>query len=204
MRLGLLIVAASGLYLLSDVVEVVQGEFSTPQLFLTLVAEAAIPAFMYGLYLVLGAEIGRLGRLAAGVYAYAYVFFTGTVIYALVDGTRDYDALSRDLQPWMLLHGALMVFAGLGLGAALIRSAAVPRWTGSVLMVGVVLVAATQGWPDGAALVAAATRDLGFAGIGLALMKRRQVDRQRPSSSSAPRRPSGRPRVEPSHSRGTL
>jgi hypothetical protein len=37
-------------------------------------------------------------------------------------------------------------------------------------MAGVVLVAATQNAPDGAQLVAAAVRDLGFAGMGAALL----------------------------------
>jgi hypothetical protein len=37
-------------------------------------------------------------------------------------------------------------------------------------MAGVVLVAAAQGLPDGAQLVAAGVRDLGFAGMGAALI----------------------------------
>ena len=45
---------------------------------------------MIGLYLVQRPQIGRLGQFAAVAYAYSYVFFTGTVVYALVDGTSDY------------------------------------------------------------------------------------------------------------------
>jgi hypothetical protein len=37
-------------------------------------------------------------------------------------------------------------------------------------MVGVVLVAATQGAPEGVQLLAAGIRDLGFAGMGAALL----------------------------------
>ncbi|MCW3016755.1 MAG: conserved rane protein of unknown function [Solirubrobacterales bacterium] len=160
----------SALYLLSDLVEGIQGGFSTPQLWLTLVAEAAIPAFVLGLYASQRPHIGRLGRWSAAAYAYVYVFFTGTVIYALVDGTRDFDALSHDLAPWMTLHGAIMVVAGLGFGLAVVRAGVLPRWTGVVLMAGVVLDATTQGLPVEVQLLAAATRDLGFAGMGAAVL----------------------------------
>ena len=111
-----------------------------------------------------------MGKLSAFAYAYAYVFFTGTVVYALVDGTSDYAVLSRDLQPWMTIHGAVMVFAGLGFGLAVIRAGVLPRWTGVALMAGVVLVALSQSLPEGAQVLAAAIRDLGFAGMGAALL----------------------------------
>jgi hypothetical protein len=41
--IGLLAVTSSLLYFVSDVIEVVQGGFSTGQLWLTLVAEATVP-----------------------------------------------------------------------------------------------------------------------------------------------------------------
>ena len=74
----------SMLYLLSDVIEAIQGGFSVSQLWVTLVAEAAIPVFVVGLYIIQRPRIGRLGRVSALAYAYSYVFFTGTVVYALV------------------------------------------------------------------------------------------------------------------------
>ena len=134
---------------LSDLIEALQGGFSTGQLWLTLIAEAAIPVFVIGLYLVQRPRIGRLGKLSAFAYAYAYVFFTGTVVYALVDGTSDYTALSQDLQPWMTIHGAIMVLAGLGFGFAVIRARVLPAWTGVALMAGVVLVSLSQTMPEG-------------------------------------------------------
>jgi hypothetical protein len=162
--------AFSVLYLLSDVIEAVQGGFSGSQLGLTLIAEAAVPVFVIGLYLVQRPQIGRLGQLSAVAYAYAYVFFTGTVVYALVDGSGDYTALSHDLQPWMTIHGAVMLVAGLGFGVAVIRAKVLPRWTGVALMAGVVLVSLSQTLPEGPQVLAAAIRDLGFAGMGAALL----------------------------------
>ncbi len=161
----------SALYFLSDAIEAIQGGFSDPQLLLTLIAEAAIPAIVIGLYAVQRPRIGRLGLISAAAYAYAFIFFVGTVIYALVNGTSDYAALSDDLGAIMTVHGAIMVLAGLGFGAAVVRARVLPPWTGYALGVGVVLVALTQGAPEGVQLGAAGVRDLAFAGMGLALLR---------------------------------
>jgi hypothetical protein len=179
---GLTALAFSALYLVSDVIEALQGGFSGGQLGLTLIAEAAIPVFVIGLYLVQRPQIGRLGQLSAAAYAYSYVFFTGTVVYALIDGTSDYTALSHDLQPWMTIHGAVMVLAGLGFGVAVIRATVLPRWTGIALMAGVVLVSLAQTLPEGPQVLAAAIRDLGFAGMGAALLGAHAVSRRRPAA----------------------
>jgi hypothetical protein len=165
----------STLYLLSDVIEAIQGGFSASQLWLTLVAEAAIPVFVVGLYIVQRPQIGRLGRISALAYAYSYVFFTGTVIYALVDATPDYKALTNHLGASMTIHGVIMVLAGLAFGWAVIRAGVLPRWTAIALMAGVVLVAISQGMPEGVQVVAAAIRDLGFVGMGAALLRTGRV-----------------------------
>jgi hypothetical protein len=80
MWVGLAAVSFSVLYFVSDVMELVNGGFSLPQLVLTYLSEAAIPVFILGLYAVQRPHIGRLGLLGAVGYAYAYVFFTGTVL----------------------------------------------------------------------------------------------------------------------------
>jgi hypothetical protein len=170
---GLLAVAASVLYFVTDVIEAIQGGFSDVQLWLTLLAEAAIPVFVIGLALVHRPRLGRLGGLAALAYAYAFVVFAGTVVYALVNDTNDYDTLTDKLGLVMTVHGAVMVAAGLGLGYAVIRSRVFPAWTAIALMAGVILVALAQGGPVGVQLIAAGTRDLAFAGMGLALLRTR-------------------------------
>lgn len=169
--LGLAAAVFSALYFLSDVIEASQGGFSDGQLWLTLVAEAAIPPIVLGLWWVQRDRVGRLGAISAAAYAYAFVFFTFTVVYALVDGTPDYDALGDDLGLLMTLHGAVMLVAGVGFGIAVARGGALPAWTGYALAVGVVLVVAAQGAPEGMQLVAAAVRDLGIGAMGLALVR---------------------------------
>jgi hypothetical protein len=114
---------------------------------------------------------GYLGDLCALGYAYSYLYFTATVVYALANRTQNYETLADQMGPAMTLHGAVMVFAGGGLAWAMFRSRLVPAWAALSLALGVVLVAATQGSPEGMQLLAAGLRDLGFAGMGLSLMR---------------------------------
>jgi hypothetical protein len=172
--IGLAALVFSGLYFLSDAIEAAQGGFSVSQLWLTLLAEAAIPMFVVGLAKVHGRSFGLLGWASAWAYAYSYVFFTGTVVYALVRHTETYAELSRQLGPAMLVHGAVMVVAGIGFGATVLRARLLPPWTAVALMAGVVLVALTQTMPAAAGLAAAALRDSGFAGMGWALLRSRR------------------------------
>jgi hypothetical protein len=170
-RVALAALVFSAVYFVSDAVEALQGGFSVGQLSLTLIAEAAIPFFVLGLALVQRPQLGRLGWFGAAAYAYCYAFFTYTVVYALGNGTTGFDALSHDLRPWMVVHGAVMVVAGLCFGIGVIRAGVLPRWTGAALIAGVVLVSLTQSSPEGAQLVAAGARDLAFAGMGAALLR---------------------------------
>jgi hypothetical protein len=171
---GLAALVFSVVYFVSDAMEVAQGEFSVSQLWLTLVSEAAIPFFVVGLARLHHRAFGRLGWASAWLYAYSYLFFTGTVVYALARDTESYAELSRELGLPMLFHGAVMVLAGIGFGTAVLRARLLPAWTGAALMAGVVAVAMTQAMPPTAGLAAAALRDGAFAGMGLALLRLRR------------------------------
>jgi len=173
---------------LSDVIETVQGGFSHPQLFLTLVAEAAIPFLVVALYAAQRPRIGLLGLVSAVAYAYSYVFFTGTVVYSIAKRTSDYSELTGDLGASMVVHGVVMVVAGIGFGLAVIRAGVLPPWTGVALAVGVIAVAATQAAPEVVRLVAAAIRAVAFAGMGFSLMSRRSAARR--GGTSPPRQTS--------------
>jgi hypothetical protein len=173
----------SALYLVSDLIELAQGGFSTPQLALTYVAEAAIPLFVLGLYAVQRPRIGSLGLIGALTYAYTFVFFTSTVVYALVSHSKDWDALTHQLGAWITVHSALMIAAGLAFGAAVIKANVLPRWTGALLMLAMLLMVVATALPDAAQTAAAATRDIAFAGMGVSLLgvgqsRRRLVDKQ--------------------------
>jgi hypothetical protein len=149
--IGLAALAVSALYLASDVIEALQGGFSGGQLGLTRIAEAAIPVFVIGLCLVQRPQIGRLGRLSAVAYAYSHVFFTGTVVYALIDGTSDSAALSP--RPAAVnddprcRHGARWTWLRCRGDQGMILRA----WTGIALMAGVVVVSLSQKLAEGGA-----------------------------------------------------
>jgi hypothetical protein len=170
MLIGLAAVVFSALYFISDLIEWAQGGFSTAQLALTYAAESAIPLFVLGLYAMQRPWIGRLGLIGAVAYAYSFIFFTSTVVLALVDRTKDWDALNAQLGWWVTIHGVVMVIAGLAFGLAVIRARVFPGWSGAALMAGVVLVAVSSTLPALAQVAAAGVRDLAFAGMGTSLL----------------------------------
>jgi hypothetical protein len=168
---GLATVAFTAVYFVSDLIEVAQGGFSTFRLALTYAGEAAIPLFVIGLHAVQRPRIGRLGFAGAIAYAYSYVFFTSTVVYALIAGTPNYKALVKAFGAWMTVHGLILLLGGLAFGLAVARAGVLPRWTGICLMAGVVLVVAASGLPDVARTIAAAIPATAFTGMGVALLR---------------------------------
>jgi len=169
--LGWTAIAGSAIYLDSDVVELARGGFSNGQLWATLVGEAVVPAVVVGLAAAQWPRIGRLGVAGAVAYGYSFVYFTGTVVYALVDGTSDFDQLSGDLGPWMTVHGAVMLAGGLAFGYRTARAGVLPAWSGAAFAAGVAAVA--LGLPGVAGVAAAGLRDLGVAAMGAAVLRRR-------------------------------
>ena len=123
---GLSAIGFSAVYLASDILEVGQGHFSTFRLALTYAGEAAIPFFVLGLYAQQRPRIGRLGLFGAVAYAYSYVFFTSTVVYALVAHTPDYQAVTEAFGSWMVVHGVVMVIGGVAFGIAVLRARIFP------------------------------------------------------------------------------
>ena len=168
---GLSAVVIPLLYLASEVVETAQGSFTTFRLVLTYVGEAGLPFVVLGLWAALRPTTGRLGLAGAVVYAYSFVFFSATVIYALAAGAPDWPSVVDRFGPWLTVHGALMVIGGLTFGIAVVRTRSAPAWTGVCLAVGVVLVAALSGESNLLRTLAAAVPNLALAGMGVALLR---------------------------------
>ncbi|MCW2615557.1 MAG: conserved rane protein of unknown function [Frankiales bacterium] len=168
---GLVAIAFSVLYLASDILEVGQGQFSELRLALTYAAEAAVPLFVLGLYAGQRPHIGRLGLFGAAAYAYSYVFFTSTVVYALVAHTPDYHGVTTAFGSWMVVHGLIMLIGGVAFGIAVVRARVFPTWTGGCLVVGVVLVAAASGLPTLLRTIAELVPAAAFIGMGAALLR---------------------------------
>jgi hypothetical protein len=168
---GVAAIAFSVVYLASDIVEIGQGGFSTFRLALTYAGEAAIPLFVLGLYAVQRPHIDRRGLFGAAAYAYSYVFFTSTVVYALVTHTADYQGVTKAFGAWMIVHGLIMLIGGVAFGLAVVRARVLPRWTGLCLAVGVVLVASASGLPTVVRTIAEAVPAAAFVGMGTALVR---------------------------------
>ena len=106
------------------------------------------------------------------MYAYTFVYFTGTVVYALVERASDWPALERRVGMGITIHSALMIVAGIGFGVAVIRARVLPRWTGATLIAGMLLMAVTVSLPAAAQTASAGVRDLAFAAMGAVLLVR--------------------------------
>jgi len=168
---GVAAIGFSAVYLASDILEIGQGQFSTLRLALTYAGEAAIPLFVLGLYALQRPRIGRLGLFGAVAYAYSYVFFASTVVYAIVAPAPDYQAVTTAFGAWMVVHGLIMVIGGVAFGVAVARARVFPRWTGVCLAVGVVLVAVASGQSTVARTIAEAVAAAALAGMGWALLR---------------------------------
>ncbi len=158
-------------YLLSDLIEVAQGDFTLFRLSLTYVGEAGFPLFVVGLVMLVHDWVPWWTTLGGLAYAYSFVFFTSTVVWALVAGTPSWRALGEDFGWWMTVHGAVMVVGGVAFGVGLARTGAMPPWTGWALALGVVLVAGASGMGNLERTLAAAVPDAAFVGMGLALLR---------------------------------
>jgi hypothetical protein len=178
--IGSAAIVFSLLYFVSDVIELFQGGFSTAQLSATYAAEAAVPLVVLGLCALQRPRIGRVGLVAGLVYAYTFIFFTGTVVYALIDQTSDWNALTSKFGAWITVHSALMVVAGCAFGVAVVRASVLPRWTGMTLIFGMILMVVATALPDVAQTAAAGVRDLAFAGMGAAVLRHAQRKRAVP------------------------
>lgn len=158
-------------YFASELVEVAQGNFTTGRLVLAYLGEAGIVFAVLGLYAVQRPRIGRLGLSGALAYAYSFVFFATTVVYALAAGSKNWAAVTGVFGGWLTLHGAIMVAGGLAFGLAVIKAAVLPRWTAACLMAGVVLVAAAAGMSTAVRAGAAALPAAAFVGMGVMVLR---------------------------------
>lgn len=170
--------------------EVVQGDFTTTRLVLAYIGEALMPLVVLGLCAAQWPRVGRLGVAGAVAYAYAWVFFSATVLYALVAEARDYEQVTEAFGASMTLHGAVMVLGGAAFGAAVVHARLLPAWTGWALGVGAVAVAAASGGPTWGRALAAALPAAALAGMGLALLRATASD----ANGSTPADPRTPPR----------
>lgn len=165
---GAAAIVFSALYVLSDLMELAAGELFTAQLWVTYVAEAAIPFYLVGLNAVQQPQGGWMSLIGSVLYGVAFVGFSATVLYPLVIGDRDPDAVFEDFGAIYDAHSGLALLGGTLFGISVIRAEVFPRWTGVALLAGLLLTAVlvVAGAAEGVQTAGTATRSLAFAGMG--------------------------------------
>jgi hypothetical protein len=171
--IGLGAIFSSVLYVASDVIELVAGELSTGQLVVTYLAEALIPLFILGLHSVQHPDGGWPSLLGALLYGFAFVGFSATVLYPLVTGTRDADAVFDDFGAIYTVHAVLALIGGVLFAAGVRRARVFPSWTAYTLGAGLLLTAVfvLLGLSEEVQTLGTAVRSVAFAGMGIVCLR---------------------------------
>ncbi len=174
--IGLATLISPILHILSDLLELFGGGFSSSQLWINYVAFLFIPFYMVGLYAIQRPHVGWMSLTGAIAYGASFIFFAGTTLYALVSTTEDYSTLVEELGSIYTFHGGLMVAGGLLFGASVIQGRVLPRWTGITLILGVSLnlLLRLLALPDLTQIVGSTIRNIAFIGIGITILGTRK------------------------------
>lgn len=172
-------VTAPLLHSVTDLMEVVQGGFTSIQLWLNYAAFLLVPPMVIGLYAVQRPAISRLGLVGAVVYGWAFIYFAHTTLLALHLGVPDYESLWRMLGLTYTAHGAVMVAGGLAFAWASWRANVLPRGAVLLFAVGLLanLVLALVPVPDILQTLGTALRNVGLAWMGAGLVRRHAAAR---------------------------
>ena len=172
--IGLTTLVSSSLYLLSELVELVQGGLNPLQLYLTYIAFAAVPFYIIGLHALQSSKVGCVSLIGAVCYGGAFIFFSGTALYALVDQTSDYTTLVEKFGLLYAIHVVLLFIGGVLFGTAVCRAAVLPRWTGIMLIIGSVLAffLNSMRFPEIAQVLSSTIRNLAFIGMAVTVLRR--------------------------------
>jgi len=167
-------VIAAVLHVLSDLMEVFSGGFSAWQLWINYVSFLVLPFLVVGLHVAQHARGGWPSLTGALLYGSSFVYFAGATQYALVRKIPDYEALLAELGPIYWIHGALMVLGGFLFGWAVLRARVFPRWTGALLVIGVLLnlLVGFLPVPDIAQVLGSVLRNAALIGMGVALLRK--------------------------------
>lgn len=171
--IGLAAIFSPGLHIASDLLEWVDGAFSTPQLYASYVAFLVVPFLMVGLYAVQRPKIGGVGLLGALLYGASFVYFAYTALYAAVAQVPNYEMLWQQLGGWYSFHGGVMIVGGLLFGVASLRALVMPRWTASLFVggVGLNLLFGLIPVPDMLQTLGSLLRNAGIIGMGVTLLR---------------------------------
>ena len=166
--IGVAAMVAPALHSITDVMEWLQGGFSTGQLWLNYVAFLPMAWLLLGLYAVHDREPGWLGLLGTLLYGAAFTYFAHTTLVALDEQVPTYEALWFRLGSVYTLYGGLMVGGGLLFGWAAWRAQWLPRFSIVLFSTGLMLnlLLSLLPAPDILQTLGSALRNLGLMAMG--------------------------------------
>lgn len=172
---GSIAIIAPGLHLISDLIEVVQGHFSDPQLFVNYLAFVGIPFIAGGLYAVQLPKIKWPGLIGAFVYGASFVYFAHTTLVALETSVLNYEILWTKLGSTYTVYGALMIAGGLMFAFASLKTGILSAKGVYLFVVGLLLnlAFAIIRVPDIFQTIGSSLRNVGLMWIGYTLLKGR-------------------------------
>jgi hypothetical protein len=177
--IGIAAIVGPGLHLLTDVWEWVGGGFSPGQLWVNYIAFVVMPFLMVGLYAVQRPQAGWGVLWGALLYGAAFIYFTFTTLYALIEHIADYAALWHRLGSLYTLHGGLMIVGGVLFAVASLRAGVLPPGAVLAFLAGLLLnlLFSLLPVPELWQTIGSTTRNLGLMAMGAALLTGRDHGR---------------------------
>lgn len=170
--IGIASIVAPGLHLLSDILELFSGGFTSRQLLINYVAFLAMPFLIIGLCFVQRDVLRWYGLLGAVIYGVSFIYFAHSTMVALESSISSYAGLWNQLGGLYTFHGGLMVVGGLLFGFGSLHAGIISRSGVTVFVIGVCLNLLLSLSPMSAEyqIIGSSMRNLGLIIIGSSIL----------------------------------
>jgi hypothetical protein len=167
-------VTAFGLYIISDLLEILFGELFQSQLILTYISMMLIPFSMMGLGSMSSRNGGVPFLVGTVLIAISFVYFSGTATFAFVEKVYRYEELVRRLGLAYLVHGVILVVGGLCFSVGAYQEKLFPRWALALIFMSSIISFFTGFLvlDENFYVLANFLRNAGFFFVGVSLIRR--------------------------------
>lgn len=169
--IALLVIVAPITHTITDIWELYISGYSTTLLLVNYIAFIVLPFAIMGLFAVQRPHIKMLGLVGAFLYAYSFIYFSHTALYALEEQIPNYEILWQELGLVYTFHGGVMVVGGLLFGFVTYKLNILPRWASICFLIGVSsnLLFALIEVREISQIFGSALRNIGLAGMGYSI-----------------------------------
>ena len=139
---GLAAILAAGIWILTEIMEIVSGGFSPVQLSLTLVAFVILPFGVLGFHAIQASKGGWISLVGAVCFASAFILWSGVTMLDMVLKTKtEMDIIGGgDVEKSIFWIGSILNVVGfIVFSIAALRADVFPRWTGIILILAAVI-----------------------------------------------------------------